>query len=58
MTDELPEWRRLCRKCGENPVGPGGIICPDCKTAIEARIYPSRTPVLAEELDRKIGEER
>jgi hypothetical protein len=25
----------LCQKCGEQPAGPGGIICPDCKVAIE-----------------------
>lgn len=43
--------QRFCQKCGENPVGPGGIVCPACKTAIEARIYPSRNPVLAAELD-------
>jgi hypothetical protein len=41
MTDELPEWRQLCRKCGEKPVGPGGVICPECRTAIEARVYPA-----------------
>lgn len=49
---------KLCLKCGENEPGPGGIICPSCKTAIETRIYPSTNPVLAKELDRKLGEER
>lgn len=44
MSTELPEWRRMCSKCGENPVGPGGIICPDCRTAIEARVYPVPPP--------------
>jgi hypothetical protein len=41
----------FCQKCGEKPVGPGGVICPDCKVAIEARIYPSTNPKLAAELD-------
>jgi hypothetical protein len=40
MADELPHWRpaadAVCARCGENPVGPGGVICPDCRTAIEA----------------------
>lgn len=44
-----------CAKCHENPPGPGGILCPDCKTAIGTRIYPSTNPVLAEELDQKLG---
>lgn len=41
----------FCQKCGEKPVGPGGIICADCKVAIEARIYPSTNPKLTAELD-------
>ena len=53
MTDEL--LVRLCQKCGKNPAGPGGILCPECKIAIETRMYPSTNPVLAEELDQKIG---
>jgi hypothetical protein len=51
MTGEQPV--RLCLKCGENPPGPGGIICPDCKTAIKTRIYPSANPKLAAELDER-----
>lgn len=26
-----------CASCGTAPVGPGGILCPGCKTAIAAR---------------------
>jgi hypothetical protein len=35
MTDtaEAP----TCSKCGENPPGPGGILCPDCLAAIAAQ---------------------
>ena len=29
-------WSRACVKCGEAPPGSGGILCPQCKTAIEA----------------------
>jgi len=40
MADDLPRWKpapdAVCARCHENPVGPGGIICPDCRTAIEA----------------------
>lgn len=25
----------LCQRCGEEPVGPGGIICLGCRVAIE-----------------------
>ena len=50
-----PSDSRLCTKCHENAAGPGGILCPACKTVIEARIHPSTNPVLAEELDQKIG---
>ena len=32
MTDKP----RMCSKCGEQPAGPGGILCPACVTAIEA----------------------
>ena len=28
----------LCAKCGTAPVGPGGILCPGCKTAIASAI--------------------
>ncbi len=38
-----PEDAR-CAKCGEHPPGPGGILCPQCKTAIEARIYERQEP--------------
>jgi hypothetical protein len=30
-----PEPGALCQRCGEQPVGPGGIICLDCRVAIE-----------------------
>jgi hypothetical protein len=33
-----------CAKCGERPPGSGGILCPPCKTAIEARIYQQQDP--------------
>ena len=43
--DGLPHWRpspdALCARCRENPAGPGGILCPDCRKAIEAA---NRTP--------------
>lgn len=47
----MADTQRLCAKCRENEPGPGGILCPGCKTAIEARIYSSTNPVLAKELD-------
>jgi hypothetical protein len=38
----IPGWQpapgALCAKCGASPVGPGGIVCPECKAAIEARL--------------------
>lgn len=38
---EMQGWQPApdaqCARCHANPVGPGGIICPDCRTAIEAR---------------------
>jgi hypothetical protein len=40
MAGELQGWRPApgahCARCGVNPVGPGGILCPDCRAAIEA----------------------
>jgi hypothetical protein len=30
-----PDPEALCQRCGVQPVGPGGIICPDCRAAIE-----------------------
>jgi predicted transcriptional regulator len=29
--------RPACYYCHERPVGPGGVLCPECKTAIEER---------------------
>lgn len=29
-------WAQTCAKCGSAPPGPGGILCPHCKAAIEA----------------------
>jgi hypothetical protein len=41
MAEQLPGWEpasdAVCAKCGTNPVGPGGILCPSCRAAIEAR---------------------
>ena len=54
---EVPQRQRPCTKCRENPAGPGGILCPECKAAIETRIYPSTNPVLAEEIDQKIADD-
>lgn len=39
MTDETTEGP-TCSKCGENPAGPGGILCPTCLTAIKAVRLP------------------
>jgi hypothetical protein len=40
MTEKLPGWEpgsdAVFAKCGANPVGPGGILCPSCRAAIEA----------------------
>lgn len=33
MSDDKPP--RLCGICREKPVGPGGIMCPDCFTRID-----------------------
>jgi hypothetical protein len=30
-----PDPEALCQRCGVRPVGPGGIICPGCRVAIE-----------------------
>ena len=36
----MPGWQpkpdAVCARCGEHPPGPGGIICPRCRAAIEA----------------------
>lgn len=41
MAAELPRWEpapdAVCARCNENPAGTGGIICTDCRAAIEAR---------------------
>jgi hypothetical protein len=40
MADELKSWQpapgALCARGHETPVGPGGIVCPDCREAVEA----------------------
>ena len=43
--DTTPQPPRVfgvtCSKCGTAEPGPGGILCPSCKTAIEsAPLYP------------------
>ena len=30
-------WSETCAKCGQEPPGPGGILCPGCKQRIEAQ---------------------
>ena len=41
MAGEPRRWQPApdarCARCHANPVGPGGILCPDCRTAIEAQ---------------------
>lgn len=35
---------KVCSKCGQREPGPGGVLCPECKAAIEAalaRVYAS-----------------
>jgi hypothetical protein len=32
--------QRTCAKCGEQPAGPGRILCPQCKTRMEAERWP------------------
>jgi hypothetical protein len=27
----------VCARCQDAPAGPGRILCPDCKTALESR---------------------
>jgi hypothetical protein len=34
---EVEGQARTCFNCHEQPTGPGGILCPQCKTAIEHR---------------------
>ena len=29
---------KTCSKCGEQPAGPGGVLCPSCVAEIEARL--------------------
>lgn len=43
MSDDNP---RLCDICREKPVGPGGIMCPDCFTRIDyaAKNHPYGQP--------------
>jgi hypothetical protein len=40
MADAMQGWRPapgvLCGRCHAQPVGPGGIICPDSRDDIEA----------------------
>jgi hypothetical protein len=40
--DVIQGWQptpgALCAKCGTNPAGPGGILCPGCAAAIGARL--------------------
>lgn len=33
-------WAARCGKCGVAPPGPGGILCPPCRHAIETRPIP------------------
>jgi hypothetical protein len=53
MADEPRRWQSAsdarCAQCHINPVGPGGIICPECRTAVEARnrALPGAEPGLA-----------
>jgi hypothetical protein len=46
MTETDRAWQppegAICAKCGERPPGPGGILCPQCKQAIEDRVYPGQ----------------
>ena len=35
--DETTTEGPLCSKCGNVPAGPGGILCPGCKTMIESQ---------------------
>jgi hypothetical protein len=37
VTTDAPK----CSKCGENPAGPGGILCPGCLTVISAQTLPA-----------------
>jgi hypothetical protein len=32
-----PRWASTCVRCHAAPPGPGGILCPSCRAAIEAR---------------------
>jgi hypothetical protein len=40
IVEVMPGWQpapgTLCAKCGTSPAGPGGILCLDCRTGIEA----------------------
>jgi len=46
---------KTCAKCQEAPAGPGGILCPPCKTAIEnAPLYPS-WPERADSSEREVA---
>lgn len=31
---------RLCSRCGEEPAGPGRVLCGGCKKRIEAWCWP------------------
>lgn len=31
------ETARTCAKCGEQPIGPGGVLCLDCLTLLAQR---------------------
>lgn len=33
MDDQTPT--KTCAECGKQPAGPGGVLCPDCYTAID-----------------------
>ena len=34
---DQPGPDKACAMCRVNPPGPGGVICPGCRAAIEAR---------------------
>jgi hypothetical protein len=51
MADDLPRWQpapdAVCAPCHARPPGAGGILCPDCRAAIEAQNAATGDPTEA-----------
>lgn len=44
---QAPPEPKTCAKCQQAEAGPGGILCPPCKTALDARAVTDWYPDVA-----------